>query len=322
MSEPPPRALYCVPHVPYLTIIHDLVYTCSNRDTGCKFFLWDDDARARENDRASEPKLIPQPPTPRTTPRRSSRINPTPPSAQAPPPTKRRISDLDLDSSASDFESEDEDEVEVDDGNDDDDNDLDEISYNWNGPITRAHGVSTPRKERRTSARTSPSKARFPRTGLATPISGAGRRFFAEAMAETNDEDGDDIFNTPPVFSARNNIFAPLATPKSAARLLGSPGRGLRDDLITDVFALLTKHNVNLKESARELRELLKRQVWQKEGISQGREVARQALARKTEECEELKAQVEELDAEKADAEREQETLRSQMFELTNELGM
>lgn len=76
-----------------------------------------------------------------------------------------------------------------------------------------------------------------------------------------------------------------------------------------------------MKESARELRELLKRQVLQKEGICQGREVARQALARKKEECAQLKVQVRELEEQRARAEMAQETMRSQMFELTNELG-
>lgn len=160
-------------------------------------------------------------------------------------------------------------------------------------------------------------------------------------------EDSDDIFTTPPVNPARNstrpktppaqNIIptrpttptprhqlhpAVPPTPKSTTRLFGSPGRGLRDDLITDVFALLIKGGVNLKESARELRELLKRQVFQKEGISQGREAARQALERKKEECAQLKMQVKELNEQMARSEMAQETMRSQMFELTNELGM
>lgn len=92
--------------------------------------------------------------------------------------------------------------------------------------------------------------------------------------------------------------------------------------MITDVFALLVKGGVNLKESAKGLRELLKRQVLQKEGLSQGREVARQALARKNKECAQLKAQVRELEDQSARAEMAQETLRGQMFELTHELGM
>lgn len=142
-----------------------------------------------------------------------------------------------------------------------------------------------------------------------------------------------NIFTHPKTSPAKNSVStrpttprhqlhpAVPITPKSATRLLGSPGRGLRDDLITDVFALLTKGGVNLKESARELRELLKRQVLQKEGICQGREVARQALARKKEECAQLKVQVGELKEQRARAEMVQETMRSQMFELTNELG-
>lgn len=162
---------------------------------------------------------------------------------------------------------------------------------------------------------------------------------------DERDEDSDNIFTTPPVNPARNSTRpktppaqsiptrpttptprhqlhpAVPPTPKSTTRLFGSPGRGLRDDLITDVFALLVKGGVNLKESSRELRELLKRQVFQKEGISQGREVARQALTKKQEECVQLKMQVKKLNEQMARAEMAQETMRGQMFELTNELG-
>lgn len=49
--------------------------------------------------------------------------------------------------------------------------------------------------------------------------------------------------------------------------------------------------------------------------------MARQALARKKEECAQLKEQVRELKEQRARAEMAQETMRSQMFELTNELG-
>lgn len=255
-----------------------------------------------------------------------------------------------MDPSSWDFSGDDDDE-------DDDYNDLDELSNDWKGLVSRTRGLATPRKERRTFTHNSPSKVHFPpspappkfhpTTGLMTPVRGVGRRFRASTVAG-GDEDSDDIFTTPPVNPARSSIFtrpktppaknsiptrpttppprhqlqnAVPTTPKSP-RFLGSPGRGLRDDMITDVFALLIKGGVNLKESAKELRELLRRQVLQKEGLSQGREVARQALARKNKECAQLKTQVRELEEQSARAEMAQETLRGQMFELSHELGM
>lgn len=258
-----------------------------------------------------------------------------------------------MDPSSWDFNGDDDDDEDDKDDKDDDYNDLDELSNDWKWPVSRTHGLATPRKERRTFTHSSPSKVHFPpappkfhpTTGLTTPVRGVGRRF---TMTE-RDEDSDDIFTTPPVNRARSSIFtrpktppaqnsiptrpttpppqhqlqhAVPTTPKSNPRFLGSPGRGLRDDMITDVFALLIKGGVNLKESAKELRELLRRQVLQKEGLSQGREVARQALARKNKECTQLKAQVRELEELSTRAEMAQETLRGQMFELTHELGM
>lgn len=274
------------------------------------------------------------------------------------PPTWDGDEDGEDEDEEDEYKDKDKDEDEDEDDSDFDlDLDLDELSNNWKEPISRARAPATSRKERRTSTRTSPSKARSPPSppappkfhsataGLKTPVRGVGRRFYAPTMSE-RDEDSDDIFTTPPVNTAKNSIFArpktPLiqssvptrpvtppprhqlhpTTPKSNTRLLGSPGRGLRDDLITDVFALLVKGGVNLKESARGLRELLKRQVLQKEGISQGREVARQALVRKNKECTQLKAQVKELEEQMARAEITQETLQSQVFELASKLGM
>lgn len=103
----------------------------------------------------------------------------------------------------------------------------------------------------------------------------------------------------------------------------------MRDDLIVDVFALLAKNNVNLKGSAGDLRGLLTRHVWQKEGISQGREVARQAIAKKSEEHWKLEEKVKELEGklkvleeEKAEAEIVKEAMRKEMSQTSGELGM
>lgn len=79
---------------------------------------------------------------------------------------------------------------------------------------------------------------------------------------------------------------------------------------------------MHLKGSAGALRELLTRHAWQKEGIYQGREVARQALARKTEECVKLEERVRVLEEENRGAEMAREVMRLEMMGLADELSM
>lgn len=88
------------------------------------------------------------------------------------------------------------------------------------------------------------------------------------------------------------------------------------------MFALLTRNGVNLKGTAGDLRALLMRHARQKEGISQGREVARQALAKKSDEIMKLRAQIRKLETEKEAATKENLRMSQQVAGLSFELGM
>jgi hypothetical protein len=272
------------------------VYTCSKgKELGCNFFLWEEDAlsieerspsrrphkKAQSSDRQVSPSPMRRAPAPKPPPSASSvKKTPTksrnpsifPSPSQTTPPSKRRRDE--------------------DDSLYDSDNEYDDT---WRKAVVRDTGLLTPRKQRRTNGNPTPTKP--PSKPRESELRGQWERRSTVITSDSDDDnDEDDMMlasTTSPIPKpTRRSLFTrpktpppplpdcepALADPRSRPQtpkkpnqgILGSPGRGVRDDLISDVFSLLTKGGVDLKDVRADLLDLLLRHLRQKEGMGQG----------------------------------------------------
>ncbi|KAF2152976.1 hypothetical protein K461DRAFT_277743 [Myriangium duriaei CBS 260.36] len=263
-------------------------YTCQNaQDKRCGFFLWDEDAKPREesavlNNSRTE-AIHPTSPTRKAA---GGEANPAWQQQQAPPPTpsKRKASPIDLDDSTTD----DEDEL-----------------ISW--PATGAD-PSTPRKAAKTTAYATPSTTRTRRLP-----------WLDYTAEETAADPTPDTPSKPPTIAAgtaavttpvRPAPGAGLPTPESKAPWTESPARGAEVDaasmdLTGEVLGLLSSHAVQLSVAAEKaLRAALGRQELKLQGAVKGRELVRTALRAR-------EARIVELNARLVGVEAEREVLRA-----------
>lgn len=303
-------------------------YKCPNIDTGCRFFLWETDALRRETNPDPEPlsQAYPSPtPIPSTGTRRHTRANPDPENIVA-TPSKRRI--IEVLTSDTEPDSERDEDVEpymdwrepprpyngmptprkqrrIDTQTSPSKSNnvrlhLSRLSY---GPA-EASSSSSPHDV--LSSHPTPAPLPPATTG---PRRKSPRLHPEAATAQTPSRPhpsvslSDSIFTTARTDPVRRTLFGPRPrtpppqsqpayvpiTPSSRNRNLGSPGRGLQDTLIADTFKLLDRNGVSLAAFSADLRAVLMRHVWQKEGISQGRDTLRVKLAGKDLEIAEVK---------------------------------
>ncbi|KAI9702005.1 MAG: hypothetical protein M1836_001349 [Candelina mexicana] len=291
-------------------------HTCQQpQPKRCNFFLWDDEAKPREeaavlNNSRSEPR------SPPATPSRggrglahspqyeetSSRVRS--PSRTASPSPMHASSAMQSKVSAmrSQHHVNDEEEEEFLDWplSDDDEVHLteaaDRASTSNNSRSARAlPPIETPRKSAKTSVYTSPGKRRRSPTddgdagSLPTPST-------------------DDPFFTPLSTVSRKNLFAESSEPKTPTkagsnRFLMSPsltptpnryrdvsvGNGELSGLTADVFKVLDLNSVKLNQEVQEaLMQVLNRHTLQTQGVARGRDISRLALKTKDAKISEL----------------------------------
>ncbi|KAH0608019.1 uncharacterized protein H6S33_002071 [Morchella sextelata] len=144
----------------------------------------------------------------------------------------------------------------------------------------------------------------------------------------------DNIPTTPRTNPVRRTLFGPRprtpppqsqpayvpVTPGSRNRNIGSPGRGLQDTLIADTFKLLDRNGVSLAAFSADLRAVLMRHVMQKEGISQGRDTLRLAIARKDLEVADIGERVREVEGRNETLESENGRMKEEGEKMEEEV--
>ncbi|KAF2462994.1 uncharacterized protein BDR25DRAFT_246763 [Lindgomyces ingoldianus] len=276
-------------------------YTCQKHKddpTNCRFFLWDDDAKPREerallNNSRTEPGRTAQ-----DTPAQTQRLPEPPPpyTAEVGPsetPRKRTRTFIEGD------HDENEDEFAFDQGDVALTNELEQV----------ARDVETPRKAVRIDANTVPGRRKLPWTraepadGMPTPQS---EPRVSKDLFPTRFSAPGSSFLTPSKYEGPDNGHSSRRTPASSPFDTPTPTRhrdaGLDssdDDLVRDVFGLLREEDVALDEQAeKSLSSLLSKSVLRTQGIIKGREYTRLTLKAKDAKITELQHRVTTLEAE------------------------
>ena len=247
-------------------------YTCQKaQHKRCNFFLWEDDAKIREegavlNNSRSEPMAAPQ------TPRKSIKIYepPTPDTRSKPTPVKQTASSsaLRAQTALGDVKEEFE-------WSSDADDDL----------VEALEIFETPRKTARTAQITSPGK------------SSHSSKSFRTVTSESTLHFSDDVFTTPSTSRPnRSGLLSPTQTPvkgnSQTCQDLDS------STLAAQALAILQPANLNSKIEE-ELVELLEKYELRAQGIAKGRDITRLAVQAKDRRISELQARIQGLEAEK-----------------------
>ncbi|KAI9847180.1 MAG: hypothetical protein M1837_003043 [Sclerophora amabilis] len=292
------------------------VYTCQHSAPNrCNFFLWDDDAKFREesavlHNSRSEPGSTPQTPSSHhssnkpVTPSTASRT-PTfaSPSKLTPGPRISQAAQADSDDEAAEFS-----DFSV---NSDDERLLSETADRLNTSQATNQAMSmpppeTPRKAARTQVATSPGKRRrsiTPPSDWLTPSS-------------TDGEPDDDVFLTPtparnlfpaahvqssPVPGQENEgsgMLSPSITPMS--QRYKDNGTNGDPDIVAEVIGLLREKKVDIKgDILVALKDMLGRHARRAQGIAKGRDFARLAVKAKDVKIAELNYRVASLEVER-----------------------
>lgn len=255
----------------------DIVYKCQKQDDQCNFFLWDDDAKSRE-----EHALLS---TSRTEPLYANRVtSPKSQNAPEPPPPytpgiilekyRKRPQDI----------TEEGDEFAL--GNEEDEDFVRELDQ-------AMIATETPRKAARTEAFRTPRRRKLPWVkdnesghGLQTPQTG---RRAVEDLSRTR-------FATPRYEEPENGTHHTL-TPESSPFNTPTPSRfkdvGAKEDLVREVFSLLRDNNVSLSSQVEtELRDVLLRHTRKAEGFRKGQELMRLSVKTKEARISELEYRI------------------------------
>ncbi|KIW22678.1 uncharacterized protein PV07_10952 [Cladophialophora immunda] len=249
-------------------------YTCQKpQHKRCKFFLWNDDAKVREEAAVlSNSRTEPNAPAPLTPQKRD--LNALPPTPQ----TKNDIVDRQ--------------------GTKEPANVKHEESFDWSSSndeellkaeqdILGKTPFQTPTKAPRTERLTSPGKRKFVQTA---------------AQSVTADETwplSDDVFTTPSTThkSMGSGLLSPFSTPANRASLHISREAD-PSTLASEALDILRGTSIS-PEVERELVDLLNRHDLRTQGIIKGRDITRLAVQAKDKRIAELQARISALEAEK-----------------------
>jgi hypothetical protein len=251
------------------------VYTCQkSQPKRCKFFLWDDDAKVREESAIlnnSRSETLPKTPT-KPSPSMQRPVTPVSGgqgsrSAMITPSKNRERSALK-----------------------DDDDDFDWSASNDKALVEAAHTVTmpppeTPRKAPRTSNITSPAKRQH--SEMVEDMS----------LWSTSASDG-DVFNTPKSSEAASGLLSPKKTPARGKSQGVLASTITNSSLSTDALRILDGSRISA-DVEHKLVELLNKHDLRAQGIAKGRDITRLALSSKDKKINELEARIAGLEAER-----------------------
>lgn len=252
-----------------------LVYTCQkSQPKRCNFFLWDDDAKVREeaailnNSRSETGPKIPTKPSQPARPLTPTHRSPAQQNhhGMATPNSKSRRSPVTSDESDFDWSAS-------------NDKALAEV-----GQALAMAAPETPRKVPRTPMFTSP-----------------GKRNHSE-MVENNSTfsstvGDDDIFNTPRSSEDVSGLLSPVESPMRRKPQDGNH-YPINSALATDALRILERSNIS-PDAEQQLIELLNKHDLRTQGIAKGRDITRLALGNKDKKIADLEARIASLEAER-----------------------
>lgn len=248
-------------------------YTCQKPETQrCDFFLWEDDAKPREeaavlNNSRSEPQAAPASDAPKPA---SGMRPPSPPQQHAKPST---ASTTTMDHADSETEGEEEELVP-----------WPSTVVETNHPVRRPHAVSPPPITPKKSVTTN---------GLATPITG---KRTADDLSEW---DAAGIPFPPPSKRLNTGGTTPQTTPTPSRCKDALAPSDPNIDLNTEVMNVLNLHNFRLDNSTRgDLEDVLQRITLRVQGIARGRDVSRLQIKAKDAKITEQQLRITTLEAE------------------------
>ncbi|KAK6380353.1 hypothetical protein LTS17_005543 [Exophiala oligosperma] len=254
-------------------------YTCQKpQHKRCKFFLWTDDAKVRE-EAAVLSNSRSEPPAPPQTPRK-------PKAADIPPTPDTKASNFGLEKGGQDeqyYQQKLEDDSSFDWSSSNDEALLEaELQISKEQPH-----FETPKKAARTLSTTSP-----------------GKRAFHQMVEQKDDADAtwplsDDVFATPSTShkSGGTGLLSPTETP-ARDRFQSVAPESVPSTLAVEVLAVLSKVALS-SEVEKELVDLLNRHDLRTQGISKGRDITRLAVQAKEQKIAELQARIGALEAER-----------------------
>lgn len=272
-----------------------LVYTCRKpQSERCNFFLWDDDAKVREevlslSHSRTEPEQTPRTPsksvkrsTGLLTPGSGWRERETSATNLGTPSKARKSRNVSDDESFSWDEDLD-----------------DEVQNMLDRPAQPKFTPETPRKMPRTALFTSPGKRKLSETGddsnnaPSTPPSSFDP---ASHMLTPRSELPSHLGSVPP----SSMEISATPTPSKYTNVLSTDNNPDISDLATAALVLLDSHDVVMPQKAKDaLVELLNRHDLRTQGILRGREISRLALRKKDDEIKQLNERISRLEAER-----------------------
>lgn len=288
-------------------------YTCQKaQPKRCDFFLWDDEAKAREaaavlNNSRTEPTKSPQTPSKSSpyapiTPQTSSRfkdgssemITPYTPSKtySGPSSPARGTGTQATTTQGSNSEEEFYDWPASDD---------DELSK-FADQASSVHPMpapETPRKAIKADLLSTPSKRRYDEIGA-----GDGDTLGFDLRTPVTGREGADIFTVPAASTYGKGLFAngtlpsPADTPTSIRYKDISPTQD--SELASEVLGAIRNHNASMTPEVQEtLKSICNKHVLYTRGIMKGRDVTRAMVKTKDERIAELQGEIEDLKAER-----------------------
>lgn len=282
------------------------VYTCQKpQPKRCGFFLWQDDAKIREesavlHNSRSEPGQIPQ------TPRKpiSNAQAPLTPQSKIRPRNEEKAIDLTNTptgksnkttlSNEDSFEWPSSDEAEL---------------VEAATQATRASPPETPRKTPRTDQFTSPGKRSY----------GEMRDSGAPTWPISTPSNDDDVFTTPTTSNYPAGLLSPAATPGQISSQLENQSKPVASDwpnssLATEALKILAPIPLTSTVEA-QLVALLNRHELRTQGITKGRDITRLGIQARDKKIAELQTRIAGLEAER-------ETSRTVIAHLKQDIGL
>ncbi|KAJ9272541.1 transcriptional regulator family: Zinc finger, GRF-type [Paecilomyces variotii] len=270
-------------------------YTCQKpQGERCNFFLWDDDAKVREDKLSlshsvSEPDQTPGTPSKTVnksggllTPASAWRRHDTPRTNLGTPSKVRKSRDISDDEYFS-----------WDEGLDD------EVQGMLDRPAQPKFSPETPRKTPRTALFTSPGKRKLSETANASsntysdPFTSSAQDTH---LATPQSQAPSQLGSVPP----SSMEISATPTPSKYTNVLSTDNNPDVSELATTALAILDSHDVVMPRKAKEaLVELLNRHDLRTRGIIRGREISRLALKKKDEQIKQLNERISGLEAER-----------------------